>query len=163
MNENVNLCEMLKDCPKGTKLYSLIHGEVKFQRIEENTDFPIMALSYTGEEALFDSKGRYFNEYDDAECILFPSKDCHTWKGWKCPKKKIERFNPRTLKPFDKILTKPFMGNWTCNLFSHINGKGLCVISGGSGEPHTIPYNNDTKHLIGTTDEAPEYYRYWED
>ena len=26
-----------------------------------------------------------------------------------------------------------------------------------------IPYNNDTKHLIGTTDEAPEYYRYWED
>ena len=26
-----------------------------------------------------------------------------------------------------------------------------------------IPYNDDTKHLVGTTDEAPEFYRYWED
>ena len=25
-----------------------------------------------------------------------------------------------------------------------------------------IPYNDETKHLIGTTEEAPEYYRYWE-
>ena len=25
-----------------------------------------------------------------------------------------------------------------------------------------IPYNDETKHLVGTTDEAPEYYRYWE-
>lgn len=26
-----------------------------------------------------------------------------------------------------------------------------------------IPYNEDTKHLVGTTEEAPEFYRYWED
>lgn len=26
-----------------------------------------------------------------------------------------------------------------------------------------IPYNDDTKHLVGTSLEAPEYYRYWED
>ena len=26
-----------------------------------------------------------------------------------------------------------------------------------------IPYNDDTKHLVGTTDEAPEYYKYWEE
>ena len=26
-----------------------------------------------------------------------------------------------------------------------------------------IPYNDETKHLVGTTDEAPEFYRYWED
>ena len=26
-----------------------------------------------------------------------------------------------------------------------------------------IPYNDDTKHLIGTTENAPFYYRYWED
>ena len=25
-----------------------------------------------------------------------------------------------------------------------------------------IPYNEDTKHLVGTTEEAPEYYRNWE-
>ena len=26
-----------------------------------------------------------------------------------------------------------------------------------------IPYNDETKHLVGTTDEAPEFYKYWED
>lgn len=29
MNENVNLVEILKDCPKGTKLYSTVLGEVE--------------------------------------------------------------------------------------------------------------------------------------
>ena len=28
---------------------------------------------------------------------------------------------------------------------------------------HCIPYNDETKHLVGTTGEAPEYYRYWDD
>ena len=28
---------------------------------------------------------------------------------------------------------------------------------------YCIPYNDDTKHLVGTTEEAPEYYRYWKD
>ena len=28
---------------------------------------------------------------------------------------------------------------------------------------YCIPYNDDTKHLVGTTEEAPEFYRYWED
>lgn len=26
-----------------------------------------------------------------------------------------------------------------------------------------ITYNKETKYLVGTIDEAPEYYRYWED
>ena len=36
MNENLNLVEILKDCPKGTKLYSPIFGEVKFEEINDN-------------------------------------------------------------------------------------------------------------------------------
>ena len=28
---------------------------------------------------------------------------------------------------------------------------------------YCIPYNDDTKHLVETKEEAPEYYRYWED
>ena len=34
MNENLNLVEILKDCPEGTKLYSPIIGEVEFKRIK---------------------------------------------------------------------------------------------------------------------------------
>ena len=33
MNENLNLAEILKDCPKGTKLYSTVYGEVEFYGI----------------------------------------------------------------------------------------------------------------------------------
>ena len=33
----------------------------------------------------------------------------------------------------------------------------------GNSVRYCIPYNNDTKHLVGTTDEVPEYYRYWEE
>ena len=25
-----------------------------------------------------------------------------------------------------------------------------------------IPYNDETKHLVGTHDEVPEFYKYWE-
>ena len=32
MNENLNLVEILKDCPKGTKLYSTTYGDVEFTR-----------------------------------------------------------------------------------------------------------------------------------
>ena len=35
-NKEINLCEILKDCLKGTKLYSSILGEVKYDRMDEN-------------------------------------------------------------------------------------------------------------------------------
>ena len=34
MNENLNLVEILKDCPEGTKLYSPVFGEVEFESIQ---------------------------------------------------------------------------------------------------------------------------------
>ena len=37
MNENLNLVEILKDCPKGIKLYSTIFGKVKFSHVENDT------------------------------------------------------------------------------------------------------------------------------
>lgn len=35
MNENLNLVETLKDCPRGTKLYSTVFGEVEFDCVDE--------------------------------------------------------------------------------------------------------------------------------
>ena len=52
----------------------------------------------------------------------------------------------------------------TKRIFSHINDCFVCkYIASNASFKYCIPYNNDTKHLIGTTEEAPEYYRYWED
>ena len=47
MNENLNLVEILKDCPKGTKLYSTIYGEVELNEININSSEPILHIGQT--------------------------------------------------------------------------------------------------------------------
>ena len=162
MNENLNLVEILKDCPEGTKLYSPIIGEVVFKRIKdcEYPEYPIVTCR--GNRILsFTKEGLFFPE---GECImLFPSKDQRDWSKFKIKKPK---FDPKTLQPFDKVLVKYLKDDyWSCDLFSNITKDGkiypyLCV----SGVyKYCIPYNDDTKHLVATNKEAPEFYRYWED
>ena len=36
------------------------------------------------------------------------------------------------------------------------------LVLGAKAANIVIPYNDDTKHLVGTCDEAPDYYRYWD-
>ena len=81
-------------------------------------------------------------------------------------KSKKRKFDPETLKPFDKVLVRAvIIDYWTCGFFSHI-----VVLDdtdkynvGGILYDMCIPYNDDTEHLAGTKKEAPEFYRYWED
>ena len=75
-----------------------------------------------------------------------------------------EKFDPKTLKPFDKVLVK--VGSyWRIEWFSHISQYKYDIYyeCARSAYDKCIPYNDDTKHLVGTNKEAPEYYRYWED
>ena len=76
-----------------------------------------------------------------------------------------EKFNPKTLKPFDKVLVRDyFHDEWMCTFFSHIRENSDSPYVGVNLDWRCcIPYNDDTKHLVGTTNEAPEFYRYWED
>lgn len=161
MNENLNLVEILKDCPKGTKLYSTIFGEVKFGFIEDNSIYPIVLILLNGDHEYLTSDGKLYETFG-GECILFPSKEQRDWSKFK-PKK--PKFDPKTLQPFDKVLVKSGKNpcRWNCALFSHIDyryGEYLCC---GLDYEYCIPYNDDTKHLVGTTEEAPEFYRYWKD
>ena len=74
-------------------------------------------------------------------------------------------FDEYTLKPFDKVLVRDNIDErWKAMFFSHIVNyidihRAIC---GYYAWEQCIPYNDETKHLLGTTDEAPEYYRYWE-
>lgn len=165
MNEKINLVEILKDCPKGTKLYSPMLGEVELkEEITGDIDrYPIIVLKEIRGgvvEHHFSSDGKYYESFEDAECTLFPSKDQRDWSKFGCPKPK---FDPKTLQPFDRILVRDNSAfDWNCDLFSHINYTKCFTIS-GCWYVQTIPYNEHTKHLVGTKNEAPEYYRYWED
>ena len=165
MNENIDLTKILKDCPKGWKLYSPLCGEVKFDSITENSEFPITALNETMGIYLT-REGTYCTGIEEAECILFPSKDQRDWSKFTAPWYKKDKFDPKTLKAFDRVLVRhESYHRWRCEFYSYIhddNGSYPYVAISGAYR-RCIPYNEETKHLVGTTEEAPEYYRYWED
>ena len=165
MNENIDLTNILKDCPKGWKFYSTLYGEVEFEKIKKESEYPIVIITKHGNNSDIKSDGRYYGEYDDGECTLFPSKDQRDWNKFSAPWYKKDKFDPKTLQPFDKVLVRDLNGHiWVCDLFSYIKEctqfPYKCM---ASYYKCCIPYNDETKHLLGTTDEAPKYYRYWEE
>ena len=265
MNENLNLVEILKDCPKGIKLYSTIFGDVKFNHVENDT-YPIVLDVREGFTFRVSQDGRYINDFN-GECTLFPSKEQRDWskfnpknglvstcefkdgdilsyqcKGfnnrsiyiyryhkrfntsyyvalsgddnefsidntgklalngyndtvrfatedekkklfkaikdngykWNAKTKTLEKlvkpkFDPKTLHTFDRVLVRLTRDCiWNATFFSHYDkeinwGCHPCVTTSCKSYDKCIPYNDETKHLLGTSDEAPEYYRYWED
>ena len=161
MNGNIDLTEILKDCPKGTKFYSPVWGEVSFDKIHKREVYNIGIDTMSGYKYL--TKEGYYINADDVECILFPSKDQRDWSKFAVSRKKKERFDPKTLQPFDKVLVRNNSpSNWQCGFFSHSHLKNQYFV-GNDAYRFCIPYNDDTKHLVGTTNEAPEFYRYWEE
>ena len=167
MNENIDLTKILDGCPIGTEFYSLVHGTVRFLEIlDMNTVYPIAVTSKV-DKGYFTKGGRYFADQTiDDECILVPSKYQRDWSKFErfWDKPKIEKFDIKTLQPFDKVLVRDYpIDKWGCDFFSYIDNTKLFPIMGG-GLMHKIciPYNDDTKHLIGTTNDCPEYYKWWE-
>ena len=225
MNENLNLLEILKDCPKGTKLYSTIYGEVELNEININSSEPIYILVRRGEvsceEVSLAEDGRLYCGCG-GECTLFPSKDQRDWSKFKVKKPKFKvgdkivniprkymgasgtqgiiskitddkyiftdgsyifisnqsswelvhdkkpMFDPKTFQPFDKVLVKKGDKSyhvWFPDFISlppnDFDESILCMTT--DDVVMAIPYNEDTKHLVWTNEEAPEFYRYWED
>lgn len=165
MNEGINLCEILKKCPENTVFYSSIYGHVTVCIVDICKDYPIALYKPTMDGSVLicrlTKEGKY-NKQFNGECTLFPSKDQRDWSKFTASWYKREKFDPKTLKPFDKVLVS-VGGEWQCDLFSHMLSGDIfnkrCI---GVGDMNVvIPYNDETKHLVGTKDEAPDYYKYW--
>ena len=166
MNENIDLTKILKDCPKGTKLYSIAWGDVIFEKIAGGPHPIIVRIDKSITES-YSADGKIYN--DLGECSLYPSKDQRDWSQFTAPWLKKERFDPKTMSEFDKVLARITKdGIWCATFFSHYDkevkwGYYKFVTTSSKSYSMCIPYNEDTKHLVGTNEEAPEYYRYWED
>lgn len=86
MKENINIVEILKDKPQGTKLYFSACGKCKLEEVDDksfkisfyNSKFGFM----NGGEGYLDKNGKL---YDDGECVVFPSKEMRDWSkfAWK--------------------------------------------------------------------------------
>ena len=176
--EKLDLTKILKNCPKGWKFWSPIFGEVEFEKIVESIS--VVNLKYVNVK----KNNNIWSFYSDAtfpidniksdEILLYPSKYQRDWSKFVIPWCKKERFDLKTLKPFDKVLVKCtsiYNSNlvWRVGLFSyfHVEDDSIRVYTLGSDDNtpnlYVIPYNDNTKHLVNTTEDAPEYYRYWED
>lgn len=166
MNENIDLTKILKNCPKGWEFYSSIYGWIYFEGLNTGDKYPVVISYKNGKLESFGADGRLFLDYA-GECVLFPSKEQRDWSKFTAPWYKKEKFDPKTLKPFDKVITKFGDYPWKCDIFSYIKRENKSIICYCMSEDYIydmcIPYNDETKHLVGTSDEAPEFYKYWEE
>lgn len=222
MNEKLNLVEILKDCPKGTKLYSPIYGDVELVEVSQDNvvPYPIKTKTKPNSTGMFSTvsftkDGRIFVEHN-GECMLFPNEEHRDWSmfenkkpkfkvgdkivnshwkrmgssrfqgvilkitndkyfftdgsysfisnqdDWELVSNKKPKFDPKTLKSFDKVLVRDSsVYEWRCAFYSHTKeNEEYKYVTLDCSWKCCIPYNDDTKHLVGTRDEAPEYYRY---
>ena len=164
MNENIDLTKILENCPVGWEFWSDNYGKVRFNCINKSYDRPIFVKRTDGGDAYYTKEGWCSKDFS-ASCLLWPSKDCRDWSKFTAPWYKKEKFDPNTLKTFDRVLTRHFDDErWEINFYSYTNPNWLwpytCM---DKSYKYCIPYNDDTKHLVGTTDEAPEFYKHWED
>ena len=164
MNENLDLTKILKYCPKGWKFYTSVWGEVEFiEYNRESGDFIFDPIDMGNMDNVHINTDGTFCCF--GECIIFPSKEQRDWSKFNAPWYKKEKFDPKTLNPFDRVLVRNCRAyKWKCEHFSYFKecDDYPCMCSSNS-YAFCVPYNDDTKHLIGTSDEASKYYRYWEE
>ena len=250
MNENLNLAEILKDCPKGTKLWSPLCGECELYSIGKGEKFLIHVRSLFDRDVFsFMKDGRFYE--NGGVCVLFPSREQWDWSKfqrqfkdgdviyvntrmfkwvsifkketkdkivtytdynldtnnfhgannydemtlcqtnailekriateeekqklfkaikehgytWNAETKTLEKekkykFDITTLKPFDQVLVRNVRTDkWHIGFFEKIDKEEPKYDTAYSSFRHCIPYNDETKHLLGKTEMEPEFYR----
>lgn len=91
MEQKLNIAEILKNKPRGTKLYSMIHGKCSSEAVTDEI-FKInfctskFGLTQSGECTLI----KFGNMYDGGECIIFPSKEMRDWSKFQWEKGDVE-------------------------------------------------------------------------
>ena len=147
MNENLNLGEILKDCPKGTKLYSPAFGYVELVNVSQDSNkidpIEIKTILY-GTTECFTVDGRIYAHYN-GECLLFPSKDQRDWSKFNVP---------------DKIEPKFKVGDWIVfNGFvlyvkEVVNGFYITISKGGI--PNSYDWDIDNIARLWTIKDAKD-------
>lgn len=90
MEQKLNIAKILKNKPRGTKLYSMIHGKCSSEAVTDEI-FKInfctskFGLTQSGECTLI----KFGNMYDGGECIIFPSKEMRDWSKFQWEKSDV--------------------------------------------------------------------------
>ena len=169
MNENIDLTKILEGCPKGTEFYCPLCGNLRLVKISSSLiDAVELCIDEDNPPFTFSREGYFYYTYRNRsiECLLFPSKDQRDWSKFErfWDKPKVKRFDPTTFQPFDKVLARDSKTDaWECDIFSNFTDNIVfpvhCILY---TYRWCIPYNDETKHLVCTTEDCPDYYKWWE-
>lgn len=160
MNKNLDLTKILKDCPKGTKLFCVEHGYVKLYLVDSDFRYPIIVEDKYGGKRGFTKEGYMYNELsrdEYAELSIYPAHDQRDWSKFVPPTKKVKV----TLHPFDKVLARgEDDGTWVATFVTDFGNTdvGVPYLCLNRWNKYCIPYNKDTAHLIGTIEDCPIDY-----
>ena len=141
----INVAEKLKNCPKGTKLYSPLFGEVEFVRIEIGSIIvKVLDNGIPYSNVTFTAEGKLYN-IEQSECLLFPSKDNRDWNKF--------NLTVNTFKPFDKVLVRDDTNEkWILSIFGcyedEVDTDFPYVCLNGRYR-YCIPYEGN-EHLLNT-------------
>ena len=163
MNENLDLTKILDGCPAGTEFYHLIFGQVALREIIDD-EYPIIVEPIINTTRSSLTKDGRLNAKYDGECLLYPSKYQRDWskfvRFWDEPD--VSKFDVETFHPFDKVLVRDYYNErWRVDIFGFMLNDCICCCT--TNWRYCIPYNEETKNLIGTTDDCPEFYECWEE
>ena len=146
MNENLNLVEILKDCPKGTKLYSPVYEYVELVSVSlvECAKYPIEIKDRYGASDGITKDGRIYEEFN-GECMLFPSKEQRDWNKFNVSDKIEPKFNEGDWIVFNGL---------TLYVKEVVNGFYRTISKGGI--PNSYDLNIDNIARLWTIQDAKD-------
>lgn len=145
MEEKINIAEILKDKPQGTKLYADAFGELSIEEIYigDKDEIGITLLSSVGDELIFYNDGRYNTQ---GESILVPSKEMRDWEKFSWKRGDV-LVNSRGLKIlFDR---------WANNNYTSFYAKTINLVEDGFLDTnlHTLASEKEAKSFIKCIEE----------
>ena len=151
MNKNFDLVKILKNAPKGTKLWSPLCGECKLIMVkEEDNDYPILCKANDGCNINFTNLGKFYKVIcTDGECVLFPSKENRDWSTFRVSEHK-------SFEPFQKVLVlSGIPGKWLPDIYRYYDTEDNahdCVCHYRAHDNDIIPYEGN-ENLVGKSAE----------
>ena len=148
MEKEINIAEILKDKPQGTKLYADAFGELSIEEIyigdkEDKDELGITLLSSVGDELIFYNDGRYTTQ---GESILVPSKEMRDWEKFSWKRGDV-LVNSRGLKIlFDR---------WANDNYTSFYAKTINLVEDGFLDTnlHTLASEEEAKSFIKCIEE----------
>lgn len=162
MEYKINIAELLKDAPRGTKLWTPMFGNVELLGVRyANTnaeedhkhdcteDFSI-EYEFCANDYSFshrfgtDPFGRLYR-CDQCPCVIYLSKDCRTWENFKAP----WLHKHKCFEPFQRVLVHCEDNIWRADIYSHYveYAKKHCTIVRWWDDKDIIPYEGNEDKL----------------